>query len=231
MNWLLVVVLAVIALCIMNGYHKGFLRMVYSLVSWIVVLVFVTWATPYINSYIKENTGIYQEIEKNCEERMRESAKGKTEEQIQENASLADLGLSLPDSVTEKILSGTTQAAGELVESSGIYEAVAGGVADFIVEGISFFIAMIAASVLMHIISQLLGTVSRIPILRGANRTLGLFAGAIYGLALVWIAFYIIALCGTSEAGKDLIALIYESRLLTYLYENNAVLTLIMYFL
>ena len=56
MNWLLVVVLAVLALCIMNGYHKGFLRMVYSLVSWIVVLVFVTWATPYINSYIKENT-------------------------------------------------------------------------------------------------------------------------------------------------------------------------------
>ena len=169
MNWLLVVVLAVLALCIMNGYHKGFLRMVYSLVSWIIVLVFVTWATPYINSYIRENTGIYQEIELRCEERIRESAKGKTEEQIQENASLADLEFSLPDSVTEKILSGTTQAAGELMESSGIYEAVAGGVADFIVEGISFFVAMVAASLLVHIISQLLGTVSRIPILRGAN--------------------------------------------------------------
>ncbi len=231
MNWLLVVVLAVLALCIMNGYHRGFLRMVYSLVSWIIVLAFVTWATPYINSYIRENTGIYQEIESRCEERIRESAKGKTEEQIQENASLADLGFSLPDSVTEKILSGTTQAAGELIENSGIYEAVAGGVADFIVEGISFFVAMVAASLLVHIISQLLGTVSRIPILRGANRTLGLFAGALYGLVLVWIAFYIVALCATSEAGKDMIALIYQSRLLTYLYENNAVLTLIMYFL
>lgn len=81
MNWLLVVVLAVLALCIMNGYHKGFLRMVYSLVSWIVVLVFVTWATPYINSYIKENTGIYQEIEKTvkreCVSRQKEKRKNR----------------------------------------------------------------------------------------------------------------------------------------------------------
>ena len=63
------------------------------------------------------------------------------------------------------------------------------------------------------------------------NFTMHIPKGAIYGFVVVWIAFYVIALCSTSEVGGALISYIYESPFLTYIYENNLIVTLIMMFL
>ena len=103
--------------------------------------------------------------------------------------------------------------------------------ADFILNGISFFIAFAVGMIVLHFFSGILGIVSRIPIIRGINKYLGTVAGAIYGFVVVWIAFYVIALCGTSEVGGALISYIYESPFLTYIYENNLIVALIMMFL
>ena len=40
MNWVLIIVLLTLALCVIHGYCKGFLRIVYSLVAWLLALVF-----------------------------------------------------------------------------------------------------------------------------------------------------------------------------------------------
>ena len=100
-----------------------------------------------------------------------------------------------------------------------------------VVEGMAFLTALVAAWTIVHIIERALRIVSRIPVLSGVNRTLGVFAGGIYGLILVWIGFYIIAVTSTSEMGGILVTYIYQSNLLKYLYENNPILTLIMKFL
>ena len=95
----------------------------------------------------------------------------------------------------------------------------------------AFFIAFAVGIIVLHFFSGILGIVSRIPIIRGINKYLGTVAGAIYGFVVVWIAFYVIALCSTSEVGGALISYIYESPFLTYIYENNLIVTLIMMFL
>ena len=121
----------------------------------------------------------------------------------------------------------TADLAGEALDASGIYAQVSVGMADFILNGISFFIAFAVGMIVLHFFSGILGIVSRIPIIRGINKYLGTVAGAIYG----WIAFYVIALCSTSEVGGALISYIYESPFLTYIYENNLIVALIMMFL
>ena len=98
----------------------------------------------------------------------------------------------------------------------------------FVIQGVAFFISMIVVWIVVHLISQLLGIVSRIPILKGINRFLGLFAGGIYGLILVWIAFYIVALTSTSGSGRVLVSYIYDSAFLKMLYENNPVLAFLL---
>lgn len=232
MNWILILVLLVLVLSIMNGYRRGFLRIVYSLVSWVIVLVFVTWSSPYINTYLIEHTGIYEKIEQHCLEALKENAQSQIEEKAGDEAgNLAELGVNLPDAVLNNILEKSGSVADEFMESTGIYEQLAKGLAGFVVEGIAFFIALLCASIIVQMISHLLGIVSRIPIIKGVNRYMGLFAGAIYGLMIVWIAFYIIALCSTSEWGMVLTSYIYQSRFLTYLYKNNIVLTLLLYLL
>lgn len=239
MNWVLIVVLLVLVISAMVGYSKGVLRIAYSMVAWILVLAFVSWATPHINLYLLENTLIYEKIETHCEETIRLSANeqiaqagqeksDELTEQLREDEEIKNLGISIPDSVLEGILGKTSGAAGTLLEESGVYTAVAEGLADFVLEGISFITAMVAAWLLVHIISQLLGIVSHIPVIRGVNRTLGLFAGALYGLLLVWLMFYVVALSSTGETGQIIVSYIYDNSFLSFLYENNLVLTLVL---
>ena len=232
MNWLMIIVVTFLALCILNGYRKGFLRMMYSMVSWIIMIVFVAWATPYVNSYLMEKTSLYETITAYCENAIKEKAQAGTQSVIEEQSTqLAKAGVMLPDSVLNSISEKTAGLAGEMIESGGIYEQVAAGMADFILNGISSFLALALAMVVLHLISRLLNVVSKIPVIRGINRYLGIAAGAVYGMMIVWIGFYLIAICSTSETGAALASYIYESPFLTYLYENNVVVTLVLMYL
>lgn len=232
MNWVFIIVLLVLVLGMVGGYYKGLLRIVYSLVSWIIVLIFVAWATPFMNHVLMQNTTIYETIELRCEEKIRQSAELETDERISdESQRFSELGLNLPESVIDRIMEKAAGTTDEFLETTGIYKQLASGIAGFVVEGIAFIVAMICAWIIVHLISQILGIVSKIPILHGINSTLGIFAGGAYALVLIWIAFYIIALCSTNEFGRMLVTHIYQSRLLTFLYENNVVLSFMLHFL
>ena len=58
MNWLLLVVIALIAGNIVWGYSKGFLRVAYSLVEWLLIFLVISRGTPYVLDFLNENTNI-----------------------------------------------------------------------------------------------------------------------------------------------------------------------------
>ena len=224
MNWVLMLVLLVLVCCAIYGYTKGFLRIVFSLVAWVIVLVFVSWATPHVSQWIQENTTIYEKIEATCEESVRRAAQGKMEEGAAEQyGGAGELGLDLPESVMAQIVSGASGAADTVLAETGVY---AGSLAGFIVQGIAFVTVLILSWILVQVISALLGIVSHIPILKGVNRFTGMLAGLMEGLLIVWIAFYIVALCSTGETGRVIVSYINQSAFLKELYENNILLSL-----
>ena len=76
MNWLLIVVVVLWAFYIVRGYKKGMLKMLYSLVSWIVILILVTMATPYMTEFLTANTSIEQNIHRTCKEKLKNLVTG-----------------------------------------------------------------------------------------------------------------------------------------------------------
>ena len=242
MNWLLIIVILVLALCTLNGYRKGLLRMLYSALAWIIAFAFVSWATPGINTYLKENTVVYQKVVQYCEQGIREKVQEQAEKQFQqamedgqqdgqqngEPAKLfEDMGIKLPDRIASDIAQRAAGVTDNVLDTGGAYNILAEELADFILNGISFFIAMAIATIVLHLISQIFRIVSRIPVLRGVNRYFGMVIGAVYGILIVWIGFYMIAICGSSEIGAQLLSYIYENTFLTYLYENNLIIFII----
>ena len=228
MNWVLMLVLLVLVCCAIYGYTKGFLRIVFSLVAWVIVLVFVSWATPHVSQWIQENTTIYEKIEAAaCEESVRRAAQGKMEEgAVEQYGEAGELGLDLPESVMAQIVSGASGAADTVLAETGVYAGIAQSLAGFIVQGIAFVTVLILSWILVHVISALLGIVSHIPILKGVNRFTGMLAGLMQGLLIVWIAFYIVALCSAGETGRVIVSYINQSAFLKELYENNILLSL-----
>lgn len=241
MNWLLIIVILVLAGNIVWGFSKGFLRVIYSMLAWIAILVFVTWATPYVANVLTEKTNIDNRIETNLDEKLHELVIGDTNGQKEEREPDAqnpgqgkknyrDLQMKLPDAVTNKLFD-TNKIADQILEGSGAYDVVAGRATDLVMRVISFVLVLLIAVISFHLLSVVLKVVEKLPLIGGINRLLGLFAGLVKGILIIWLAFAIIAMAGTTDIGIALISYIYESPLLIWAYENNFVLTLLMTFL
>ena len=235
MNWLLLAVVLTLAFFIVRGYRRGLLRMIYSMVAWIVMFVLVSWAAPYVNDFLVENTSLDERISAYCEEKIQEKVQEKINSNVQDamgqSQNLNDLGIKLPDSVLKNITEKTAGATGDLLDATGLCTIAEKELTAFALNGISFFATMGIAMIFLHLISRTIGVVSRIPVVRGVNRYLGMVMGAISGMMVVWIAFYVIAICSTSQIGNCLLSYIYESTFLNYLYKNNLVVTMVMLFL
>lgn len=237
MNWLLIIVILILAGNIVWGFSKGFLRVVYSMLAWIAIMIFVTWATPHVADMLAEKTNIDSRIEKSCSDRLHELVAGgeedtqaDTEDNTEKPSQYNDLQMKLPDVVTQKLFD-TNKIADQLLEGSGMYDAIAGRATDMAMRVIAFVLVLLIALISFHLISVVLKVVEKLPIIGGINRTLGIAAGAIKGIFIIWLGFAIIAMAGTTEIGTALISYIYESPLLIWVYENNFVLTLLMSFL
>lgn len=241
MNWLLIIVILVLAGNIVWGFSRGFLRVIYSVLAWIAILVFVTWATPYVANVLTEKTNIDNRIESNLDEKLHELVIGDTNGQKEDREPDAqnpgqgkknyrDLQMKLPDAVTNKLFD-TNKIADQILEGSGAYDVVAGRATDLVMRVISFVLVLLIAVISFHLLSVVLKVVEKLPLIGGINRLLGLFAGLVKGILIIWLAFAIIAMAGTTDIGIALISYIYESPLLIWVYENNFVLTLLMTFL
>lgn len=241
MNWLLIIVILVLAGNIVWGFSRGFLRVIYSMLAWIAILVFVTWATPYVANVLTEKTNIDNRIESNLDEKLHELVIGDTNGQKEDREPDAqnpgqgkknyrDLQMKLPDAVTNKLFD-TNKIADQILEGSGAYDVVAGRATDLVMRVISFVLVLLIAVISFHLLSVVLKVVEKLPLIGGINRLLGLFAGLVKGILIIWLAFAIIAMAGTTDIGIALISYIYESPFLIWVYENNFVLTLLMTFL
>ena len=233
MNWVLILVIAILAGYNLTGYAKGFLKIVYSLISWVVILVFVTVATPYIHDYLKNDTDIYNKVVAYCEEAIREKAEQEMQENgndmsaLTENELFAAIAEKLPADLLENLKAHADELTGDLVEEYGLYDKTAVAMADLFLKGISTVIAMIAGAIVSALISAVLGFVGKLPLIGFANRVLGLGAGAANGLLIVWLAFYLVAVLCTTQLGGEVITHINANEFLTYLYENNLILSVL----
>lgn len=252
MNWLLILVILLIAGNMVWGYSRGFLRVAYSLVEWILILVFVTWATPYVANFITEHTAIAASIESHCLEQLHQSvltgdeneAIGETAEESGWSENTADgsgeadngkfaewdsFGITLPRTIVDR-LGDTNEIADHLLEETGVYEQLARRVSQLAVRGLAFLIVMIVAFVLFRAIGISLNLIDKIPVIHGINRTVGVAAGFLKGLLLTWVVFALIATGAGTTWGKFLISFIYEAPVLAWLYENNLILIILINF-
>ena len=245
MNWVLIAVIGILAGYTLTGYAKGFLKIIYSLISWLVILVFVVCTAPYIEDFLKNETNIYNKVVMYCEETLQRQTEQalenheETQSALSENELFTAIAEKLPSEVLEELEKGTSaladgiknqtsEMAEELLVSQGLYGKTATALADLFLKGVSALIAMILGAVVSALLSAVVGFVGKLSIIGFANHILGLAAGAANGLLIVWIAFYLVAVMCTTKLGGSIISQIYASEFLIFLYENNLILSMLM---
>lgn len=100
-------------------------------------------------------------------------------------------------------------------------------IATVILNVISFIAAVILVQILLRVAIGALDILSHIPMIGGLNRLAGLLLGLLQALFLLWIFFLIVSMTTTTETGLLLMSMIQESALLSYLYESNLFMVIV----
>lgn len=227
--------------------------MMFSLVSIVIAIAFVSYTTPYVCTYIEENTSIAQTIEARCLEHIEKTAEDKVDQKAEETKqsdvkqktigeageneknslpenrdAIGMTGIQLPDNIWSDVVDSGADLANQALEESGVYETMASALAHFIITGIAFFASLIIILIVLRVIAGALDLFAKLPILKGLNRFCGLFAGLLKGLLIVWLIFYVVAITCTSSFGLLMLDQINHSVLLSFLYNNNLLLSVLL---
>jgi len=224
MNLLLIAVLILFAGNIIWGYKKGFLRVAYSLVAWILCLAIVSWVSPLVSDLIVSATEVDTTLQQEITTKLQD---------VVENA---DVEIKLPEVISSKILGiesaqveGTT--INEILQQTGTYAEVAAKLAKLVINAVSFLVVFILAKVALAIVDRVLGFIHKLPLIGHADKFLGIAAGALKALIITWVIMAVVALLATTESGATVVSAIYGSQPLVWLYENNIILNLMLSFI
>lgn len=200
MNWLLIVVICIIAWNAVRGYTRGLLRIVYSLAACILMLTASSMAAPYVRDNILSQTGIESVIYSNIEKQI---------------------------AVHGQKATGDFDMANILLQQSGAYDSISTQLTNAIMTGLSFFIVIFLLGIVEYFVRRLIRKIERVPVISTVNRVAGFGVGFIKGIVIVWLLLALISLLATSEAGQAMTVYINDSLMLKYLYENNPIIRLI----
>lgn len=224
MNWLLIVILALIVGNVIWGYKMGFMRVALSLVSWVIVLIATYVATPVVAYVILDNTPLAAVIQETVTEKLNEAVDETVDGVIEavDNEALAELEAQLPEQLKEVILAGHDSIA-DLIMSTGTIEVDTTQIANGAAYLIALMLVLIVTRIALIVVEKVLGLVGKLPLIGQANTILGIAAGAIKGLVWCWVVLAVVAMLAYTGANTELMVLVNESEILTWLYENNLI--------
>lgn len=223
MSWLLILVLAVLGVSALVGYRKGFVKIAYSLLSMIVALFLVSIVAPHVHTVLVEKTPVYDKMVTICAEQI-QSKVDETVSTTSDSLSelLAKSGIQLPSALTKVI----DNMGIESQYTENVSDKAAAVVANWILYIISFVVSYIAVIIVLKVLEKTLDLLTKLPIIKGANKGLGIAAGILQGLVYVWIAALLVSVFCTTNIGQQAIVLIEENAVLKFLYDHNGLIYL-----
>lgn len=230
---MLIAVIAILLLCALGGYRRGFVRVMFSLLSFVVASTLCSVLSPYVSAFLVQKTPLHGHIQSSCarifqeqQQQMAGEAAGQISEQPPGGGSF-DM---LPDVMKDALAKGSQEKMAELVDASKMAEYIGGYLADVIIRGISFTLTFLLVFFLLQLLIHALDLITKLPVLHAANKLGGAAAGLLEGLLVVWLGFFLVTLCIGNEMGNSLMGQIRDNTFLSFLYDNNILLPFAMGF-
>jgi uncharacterized membrane protein required for colicin V production len=219
-TWLGCVAGIFLAFTCIRGYRRGFIKEIVAVILMFCSISLVWMVNPYVNTFIKENTPVYETVQKNCqnlvEEKFQESSSGEGDAKEALLESLA-----LPESMKNDLRENNTVETYRSLAVTSFTDYVSDYLALTVVNALSFLLSYLLVTVLVRTIVYALDLIAKLPILRGVNRIVGVAAGLVKGVLIVWIVLLALTLLCSTKFGGEAMTLIQKDSFLSFLYEHD----------
>lgn len=219
LTWLGIVVLAILAVVAYRGYKRGFIREVVSF-FFVFLAIAVSWAiNPYVNEFFMENTPVYEMVRESCERFVSSGEKDEGENTGSQTGFIEDL--ELPELLQKGLEANNTEEVYAYLSVETFGEYVSEALARMIINGLSFAVSYMMASVILRLGTWILNVLAGLPVLNGANKLAGGMVGLVKGVLFIWIAFLVLTVLCSTETGRQGLSLIEKDPFLNVVYEYD----------
>ena len=219
LTWLGIVVLAILAVVAYRGYKQGFIREVVSFFC-VFLAIAVSWAiNPYVNEFFMENTPVYEMVRESCERFVSSGEKDEGENTGSQTGFIEDL--ELPELLQKGLEANNTEEVYAYLSVETFGEYVSEALARMIINGLSFAVSYMMASVILRLGTWILNVLAGLPVLNGANKLAGGMVGLVKGVLFIWIAFLVLTVLCSTEIGRQGLSLIEKDPFLNVVYEYD----------
>lgn len=219
-TWLGLAVLVLLAFSMADGYRRGFVKEVVSVLLVLLSVVVVWMINPYVNTFIRENTSVYEKIQ-NVSESFVESLANGNDTMDEEQQDELISGMGLPGLLQNGITENNTAAVYQQLAVNTFGGYVSRYLANIAVNCLSFLISYILASVLIRVFAYALDILARLPVVRGINKLAGALIGGGKCIIFVWVAMLVLTILCNTEMGQKGLGLIRGDTVLNFLYDKN----------
>lgn len=223
-NWLSVAAGVYLLGMVLYGHHRGFVRLVVSMLALVLSLTLVRVSLPAVTGYLRENTHIQQTISENMKKSMglglEENPSGEALKAPSAQRMLIE-NLKLPQSMKNALLENNNSEVYQMLGVQAFTDYIGSYLADVILNSIGFVLLFAVIYLLSRLVFRWLDIITRLPILSGINKIAGALLGGMEGLIFLWIACLLVTAFSGTEWGLTLVQQIEASKWLSYLYSHN----------
>ena len=105
---------------------------------------------------------------------------------------------------------------------------VVGYLAQIVVNGISFLISFILATLFIRCITWATNLIAGLPVIRGVNKITGGLLGGVKFVIMIWILFLVFTVLCNTKLGDTALKLIMQDPLLNYVYDKDILIKIFM---
>ncbi len=225
-DWLLILVIAILVTFTYYSYRRGFVKSALSMTLFIITIILVNFMNPFVTEFIMEQTPIYDNIKNTCmeiytPEHHAEIASTGTDEEIINSYPITGI-------LKEKIIKDNNAENYQLFDVTAVQEYVAAYIAKTIISSASYIISFIIVSIVLRMLMTTLDILTRLPVLKEINQTVGAVLGFAEGLIVVWLLFVAAEMLSTTAFGISVQTQINGNPVLKFISDYNILWQLMM---
>lgn len=197
-----IIAIAILVICIYSGIKKGFVKAFFGTVSFFLALILTFAFTEAAFGYAKQSgigTFIY---EKTAVKIVDESAE-------EEN---------------EGFLETLIDKKGIMEKASEAQKNISEEIGDTVLKLLTAVVLFVGFTIILKILSMLLNTAAKLPLLKSFNKFGGFFAGAINAYIILTVFSCLMTFIGATALSEFVTAQMAESKAVTWFYLNNPLL-------
>lgn len=216
-----IVVTAIIIISTALGFKDGGLRTFWSIGCSIAAIILAMMLNPMISDFMSNQVHLNQYIENDVREYLEEQTENNLENAKTDVQNQYINDLQIPSSWKKAIIKNNTAEGRSKLLVEGFLEYVASAIAAISVKVIAFILTFILVAAILKMISVMFGIVDKIPLLSQVNKLVGVGAGLVRGLIVIWLIMIVIAFVRNYEWGQFLLNQVLSNPVAAFFYRHN----------